>query len=248
MKPYHWLAKYYDRIFLSSRLPWARAHVEILGSVLPHITSACDLACGTGATALDFARRRLRTYAVDLSPAMCRITADKARRAKLPVKVLRADMRTFRLPERVDLVTCEYDAVNHLPAREALADVAGSVFRALQPGGMFLFDVNTRVAFRRYWIATHCIEIPGAILIMRNGNAAAEDRAWSDLDWFIREGRTWRRRQERVEEVCWTDREIRSGLRAAGFRTVRAWDAAPFFKDGAAPIEPGCRTFYLARK
>jgi len=36
-------------------------------------------------------------------------------------------------------------------------------------------------------------------------------------------------------------------LRAAGFDKVGAWDAEPFFK-GDSRIEPGCRTFYLARK
>jgi len=36
---------------------------------------------------------------------------------------------------------------------------------------------------------------------------------------------------ERVEEVCWNSAEIRRTLAAAGFDSVRAWDATPFFKD-----------------
>lgn len=53
---------------------------------------------------------------------------------------------------------------------------------------------------------------------MRNGNDARNDRAWCDLDWFIRSGRgNWQRRHERVEEVCWSAKEIRTIFKNAGF-------------------------------
>ena len=111
--------------------------------ILPHVETACDLACGTGTTALILARKGINMYAVDLSPLMCRIAREKAGRARLPVRVLRADMRSFRLPESVDLVTCEYDALNHVPRRADLRMVAKAVERVLRPGGHFFFDVNT---------------------------------------------------------------------------------------------------------
>ena len=83
--------------------------------------------------------------------------------------------------------------------------------------------------------------------VMHGGHGLARDRAWSDVEWFIRDGSRWRRRHERVEEICWTSAEIRRALREAGFGQVRAWDAVPFFKDDPM-IRPGYRTFYLARK
>jgi cyclopropane fatty-acyl-phospholipid synthase-like methyltransferase len=46
-------------------------------------------------------------FGVDLSPVMCRRAREKAREAGLPLRVIHADMREFRLPELVDLVTCE---------------------------------------------------------------------------------------------------------------------------------------------
>jgi len=51
-------------------------------------------------------------------------------------------MRTFCLPEPVDLVTCEYNALNHLPQKADLARTVRAVARALRPGGYFYFDVN----------------------------------------------------------------------------------------------------------
>ena len=55
MRPYQWLAQYYDEIF-TFHLPWYElARQEILGAILPQIETACDLACGTGTTALRLA-------------------------------------------------------------------------------------------------------------------------------------------------------------------------------------------------
>jgi SAM-dependent methyltransferase len=247
IRPYRWLAQYYDALFSSFRYPIDAARERVLDRILPDVETACDLACGTGTTALILARKGINVYAVDLSALMCRLARAKAARAHLPVHVLRADMRSFRLPEAVDLITCEYDALNHVPRRADLRMVVRAVERALRPGGHFFFDVNNSLGFERCWSGTVWIEKPSVVLVMRNGHNRQADRAWSDIEWFVRDGRCWRRRRERVEEVCWDSDEIRRVLRETGFDKLRAWDATPFFKDNPL-IGPGCRTVYLARK
>ncbi len=247
VKPYRWLAQYYDELFSSGRFPIDAARERLLGPIMPGVDSACDLACGTGTTALILAREGITMYAVDLSPLMCRLAREKAERAGLPIRVLHADMRSFRLPKAVDLITCEYDALNHVPRKADLRKVARAVARALRPGGHFFFDVNNSLGFERYWTGTVWLEQPGVAVVMRNGHRREADRAWSDIEWFVRNGKLWRRYHERVEEVCWDADEIRLTFQETGFDQVHAWDAAPFFK-GSPLIGPGCRTVYLARK
>jgi SAM-dependent methyltransferase len=246
--PYRWLARYYDQLF-TFHLPWYQAARDhILGGILPGVESACDLACGTGTTAVLLARRGIRMYGVDLSPIMCRLARAKTRRRHLPVRVIRSDMRDFRLPESVDLVLCEFDALNHVPRKEDLARVANSVSRALRPGAHFFFDVNNRMAFEKVWPGVWWMEKPGVVLVMRGGwidHGGVRGR--TDVEWFVREGNLWRRRREHIEQVAWSAAEMRRYLREAGFDRVRAFDATPFF-GGDPRIEPGCRTFYLARK
>ncbi len=245
-QPYQVLALYYDDLFQSFRSPIDAAREHVLRSILPSVKTACDLACGTGTTALMLARDGIRMYAADLSAQMCRLTREKVRRAHLPVRVLQADMRSFRLPEPVDLILCEYDAVNHVPRKDDLRKIANAVFRALRPGGHFFFDVNNARAFKKYWTGTFWIEKTNLVIAMRNGHRAQLDRAWTDIDLFVRKGRFWQRHHERVEEICWSSVEVKRVFHAAGFQSLRAWDAAPFWKDQL--VRRGCRTVYLARK
>lgn len=243
-RPYKWLAEYYDKVFTFHHEWFEAVHAKLLAPVMPKVSVACDLCCGTGATAVHLARQGIRTYAVDLSPGMCRATRAKAREAGVRVRVSRGDMREFTLPEPVDLITSECDAINHLPEAGDLPRVAAAVAAALRPGGWFFFDVNNRAAFDTVWQLNWWIDRGDVSVAMEGGSEG--DRAWTDVHWFIREGGLWRRHEERVEEVCWPASEIKDVLRGAGFDRIRCWDAAPLLNNPMT--RPGYRTFYLARK
>jgi SAM-dependent methyltransferase len=245
-EPYHWLAEYYDEVFSPNWGPMRKVRQKVLKKVMPEVKAACDLACGTGETALEFARAGIDSFAVDASPTMCKLTREKAMRERVAVQVVPGDMRNFRLPREVDLVTCESDALNHVGMKSDLLRVAKAVARALRPGGHFLFDVNNALGFKRYWTGNVWVEKPGVLLVMRNGHSKDAQRAWSDVEWFVQDGERWRRHHERVEEVCWSRSEIERALGRAGFASMRVWDAAPFFKNSM--VTRGCHTIYLARK
>ena len=155
-------------------------------------------------------------------------------------------MRTFRLPEKVNLITCEYDAVNHVPRKSDLTRVARAAARALNPGGCFYFDVNNRRHLENNWPGTAYAETRGVVMVMRGSYDRRRAKGCVDFDWFVRERKCWRRFQERVEEVWWTDAEIRRALRAAGFSKIQAWDAQ-LFSRGRPRLATGCRTSYLAQ-
>ena len=246
-RPYGLLAQYYDQLFNFHHSWYEAARQRVLGRILLHIESACDLACGTGTTALALAREGIKMYGVDLSPTMCRLAGEKSRRRDLPLRVLPGDMRHFRLPEPVDLVLCEFDAINHVERKGDLAMVGRAVSRALSSGGYFYFDVNNRLAFETIWPGTWWMEKPGVALVMHGGYDRQRDRVWTNFEWFLQAGSCWRRRRERIEQVAWTKAEVNGTLREAGFERIKAFDATPFFT-GDPRIRPGCRTFYLARK
>jgi len=242
---YHLLARYYDHLFEEGPA-FGRARRVILGPLWKKVHTVCDLCCGTGTFALEMARRGKRTYALDLSPEMVRATKRKAKAAGLAIHAATADMRRFTLPEPVDLITCEYDALNHVPRRADLAAVLRAAARALKPGGHFAFDVNNKDAFATIWSNTWFIDKDPVALIMRGHYQYGTLRAGVDVEWFVRHGKTWRRHHEHIDEVCWSADEMRAALTAAGFDDIQEWDAAPFFR---SPYTlPGNRTFWRARR
>lgn len=246
VRPYRWLADYYDLIF---QVPagFTTARKKILRPLWPQIQIACDLACGTGRTLVELAGRGVKVYGVDLSAGMCRAARTKLRKHGLQGRVFQADMRDFLLPEPVDLVTCEFDALNHIPEREDLAKVADAVSAALRPGGHFFFDVNNRGAFLNTWDEVWWNDLPGVAMVMHGGHEDSGLRAWCDVEWFVEEKNgLWRRHREHVEEVCWSEAEMRRALKSAGFDRVDVWDGYPFFRTRF--YAPGYRSFYLARK
>lgn len=243
---YTLLAEHYDDVFVFAN-PWREeARERVLGRILKRAGSCCDLACGTGTTAVAMAKLGLKTYAIDLSPTMCQLARRKALREGVSITVIEADMRRFRLPERVDLITCEFDAINHVPRKSDLSLVARAAARALKPGGYFYFDVNTRLAFEEVWPLTWFVERPGLAMVMHGDYDGRSGTAWSTAEFFVREGDLWRRYSERVEEVCWTPTEIREALTGAGFCRITARDALPFFGNDPL-VRRGHRTVYLAR-
>ena len=247
-RPYGLVARFYDQLHGGSSVRMNRhARQKILGKILPRVHSVCDLGCGTGTTALAFARRGLKVYAVDLSPTMCRQARGKARRAGLPVRVICADMRTFRLPEQIDLVTCEFNPLNHLPHRADLVRAARSVARALRPGGYFYFDLNTRMSLEDLYPSTHWFERRNFCLLLHGGYDRRRKKGWSDFEWLLPVGKLWRRHHEHLEDVWWTDGEIRRTLRRTGFRNIRVWDAVKV-RPPSLGSRPGYDTYYLAQK
>jgi len=244
--PYKQLAEQYDRVFTFGRAWGEAARQHYLKKLLPRVETICDLAGGTGTTALELVRRGHAVTCVDLSPTMCKLARSKARQAGLKLKVVQADMRDFTLPAPVDLVICEFDAINHIPEREDLPAVLHSVSRALKPGGHFYFDANNLKSFLEVWPMTWMIEEPGVVAVIDGGYDEETGKAFSNISWFLEEGKLWRRVKERVEEVCWTEDEIRAALADAGFDAVRSTDAARFYEGSVA--KRGHRTLYLARK
>lgn len=108
--------------------------------------------------------------------------------------------------------------------------------------------MNTRTSHETYANVVQWNESPEYRMVLRGGYDAKRGKAVLDVDWFLPAGRgLWRHERERVEEVSWTDAEIRRALRRAGLRFVRAWDGVD-----VRPPERGARrgtdAYYLAAK
>jgi SAM-dependent methyltransferase len=105
-----------------------------------------DVACGTGKSALPMLRRGYDVTACDLSPGM--VAVARRRLGVPPERVFVADMRALPELEPFDAVTCMDDSVNYLLHERDLRLALASMARALRPGGLLLFDVNSMATYR----------------------------------------------------------------------------------------------------
>jgi ubiquinone/menaquinone biosynthesis C-methylase UbiE len=246
-RPFGLLARFYDRVATGADGMNAHARKRILAKELESARVVCDLACGSGATAIELAREGRRVHAVDNSAIFLRTVRDKARRAGVRVRTHRADMRSFRLPEEVDLLLCEFAALNALDRRADLAKVFRAVARALKPGGTFAFDVNTPLSFRTQVPAGHWMETPEFKLVMHGSCEDGGLRAPLHLEWFLPEQGRFRHVRETIVHVGWTDQEIRRELARAGFTRIRTFDGADV-RPKAMKTQRGTDLYFRAEK
>lgn len=104
-----------------------------------------ELGVGSGRIALRAARAGVRVVGLDLSHDM--LAQARARRAELPKKaqalltLVQGDMRRFALDRRFALVSCPFNAFQHMYTREDAEACLARVREHLEPGGLFLLDV-----------------------------------------------------------------------------------------------------------
>jgi SAM-dependent methyltransferase len=105
---------------------------------LPTASSLLELGSGTGALLAGFIKD-LTVTGIDQSPEMLAIAANNFPAAEL----VRADITTFDLGRRFDVVICMFDTLNHVPDLDGWKAVFKRAHEHLVEGGLFIFDVNT---------------------------------------------------------------------------------------------------------
>jgi ubiquinone/menaquinone biosynthesis C-methylase UbiE len=111
-----------------------------------------DLACGTGS----FINRislelDSNCFGIDLSAKQIAIAKRKCRQVGGKVNFEVGDVLSTVFPEKCDLVTMNFDALNHLVNSEDWAALFTRVYSILKPGGVFFFDINSRYRLLHDW-------------------------------------------------------------------------------------------------
>lgn len=144
LAPYQGLAAHYDELFgeqaAQDRLDMFEWIVDRYGL---RFRSAVDVGCGTGTFVGYLLRSEVQpVWGVDLSPAM--LVRAVAKNPQNETRFLCQDLRELRLPENVDLLTCQFETLNYLLTDADLRTAFAGFATALTPGGHAVFDVATR--------------------------------------------------------------------------------------------------------
>ncbi len=107
-----------------------------------------DLGCGTGSMTELLAARGFDMIGVDCSEDMLEIALEKRMASGRDILYLQQDMRDLELYGTVRAVVCLCDSINYLLDVQDLETVFRLVNNYLDPGGIFIFDLNTEYKYR----------------------------------------------------------------------------------------------------
>ena len=206
--------------------------------------TAVDLACGTGSVAVLLARQGLRVTGVDLSEDMLTVAWEKAQDLPQPPQFVCQPLQKLSLPRGVDLAVCALDSLDYITEPRECAEAIRRVYKALNPGGIFIFDVNTPEKLRAMDGQVFLDEDDDVYCVWRGEFDEQTNICSYGMDLFQRDGEVWERSFEEHIEYAYTAEELTGWLREAGFTKIDVFGD----RKCRAPKEDELRVYLAARK
>ena len=245
MDAYHALAASYDR--LTNDVDY-EATVEFYMQILQREgvkpRTVVDLACGTGSVTAILAKMGYPVLGIDMSEEMLTEAAMKTMDLEPMPRFVCQKLQELKLPRAVDMAVCALDSLDYVTDPDDCKEAIRRVYKALNPGGIFIFDVNTPEKLRA---------MDGQVFLDEDDNVYCVWRGEFDeetnictywMDLFQRQGQTWQRSYEEHREYAYSEEQLRGYLKAAGFTHIEVYADRKF----EAPAEGEQRIYFKARK
>ena len=221
MEAYGALAESYDR--LTSDVDY-RATVKFYDEILRREgivpRSVADLACGTGSVSAIFAERGLRVVGVDISEEMLTVAQQKTAGMDNPPWFVCQPLQKLRLSRAVDLAVCALDSLDYITEPADCASAIRRIYKALNPGGIFIFDVNTPQKLRAMDGQVFLDEDEDVYCVWRGEFDEKTNICSYGMDLFQRRGGVWARSFEEHREYAYTQEQLMGYLKSAGFSSI----------------------------
>lgn len=243
MDSYRFLSAYYDRFTDDvGYTRWADYFERIFKreGLAPHLI--VDLACGTGSLSAEMTARGYEMIGVDASADMLMQAMNNTLALSPRPIFLNQRMEELDLYGTVDAVLCCLDSVNYVTDPAALREAFRRVELFLEPGGIFIFDVNTAAKFERMDGESYVREDEDVYCVWQvtfDGSLCTYD-----FDIFERQGKLWQRLRENHSERYYAAEQLTELLRAVGFEKICLYPELDF---GAVTGKED-RIFFTARK
>ena len=245
MNAYGALAASYDRLTndvdYEAVIRFTRTLLEREG-VSPR--SVIDLACGTGSTTRILAELGYETTAVDLSEDMLTEAMAKCSDLETMPLFIHQGLQELKLAKAVDLAVCYLDSLDYILDPADCKEAIRRTFLALNPGGTFIFDVNTPERLRAMDGQVFLDEDDDVYCVWRGEFDEQTNICSYGMDLFQREGEHWMRSFEEHQEYAYSRAQLTDYLKKAGFTGIEVYADRTF----AAPGPGEQRIYFKARK
>lgn len=185
---------------------------EMVRQRVPEARNWLDLCCGTGRLLEILAREGYSATGLDASPHMLRY----ARRNAPGARLVRGDVRSFKVGKEFDVITCLFDSLNYLTRKRDLARAFHAARRHLREGGLFLFDLNTFEGLQDRWNRASVGRYRGGLIVVETSFDAKRARGRCHITGFLREGRFYRKFEEEHIQRGYRSEEVDDLLTQSG--------------------------------
>ena len=245
MDAYHELAKSYDRLTNDVDYEATVAfYYEILEREGLKPRTCVDLACGTGSVTAILAKKGLQVMGVDMSEEMLTVASQKAGDIYPAPWFICQSLQELKLPRAVDMAVCALDSLDYITDPKDCAEAIRRVYKALNPGGIFIFDVNTPEKLRAMDGQVFLDEDDDVYCVWRGEFDAEANICSYGMDLFQRQGNVWHRSFEEHREYAYSREQLTEYLKAAGFTAIEVYGDRRFEE----PRDGEQRIYFKARK
>ena len=219
MIEYQKLASYYDLLY--SDIEYKNDATKVITLYKQYNTSQgeklLDVACGTGSH-LAYLQSSFECTGIDLNELMIKQAGKKCTECKFHV----ADMRTFQVDSKFDVITCMFHSMNHLPTIADLKKTLINFFDHLESGGIVIMEI---IHGREYFLnnSTHSriskkdnLKIKRTANLMLEGNILIFDGHYEIFNHDTKIKDIDHKHKLRIFEK----EEVLSALEAVGFQAI----------------------------
>jgi Predicted methyltransferase (contains TPR repeat) len=204
-----------------------------------------DLGCGTGSFCIEMAGRGYDMIGVDLSSDMLSCAKTKTLDKGFDILYLNQDLKDFELYGTVDAVVSLIDSMNYITYKNDIKCVFKLVKNYLNPGGLFIFDMNSSYKLK---------DILGDNIFYSNDEDITY--IWQnyfdnsakictfDLTFFAKEGELYKRFDETHYERAYDTEEMKELIIQSGLKLCSVYGEFGF----KAPGKREERIFYVCKK
>ena len=200
-----------------------------------------DLGCGTGTVCSLMSKRGYDMIGIDSSDMMLSEAIKKEESGK--ILYLNQDMTDFEHYGTVDVFLSMLDSLNYITSLDELSKVFSLVKNYLNPGGIFVFDINTPYKYEQVLGDNTFVQDENGIFYVWQNFFDGE---YCDflIDFFVKKDDTYTRFTEEHTQRCHTFKEMLDIIEDAGLSLEGVYNDLSF----SDPVQNSERIFFVVKK